>query len=198
VVARAERAGLAGLRADAARPATGRTLEVGAGTGQTLPHLPPSAGPVVLSDPSAPMATGLAAAVAGASGQRTVVRAGADGLPFPDATFDTVVASFVLCTVPDPARAVGEIARVLRPGGRYLFLEHVRAPDGSVLGRFQDLLAPVHEVVACGCRPDRRTADVLGVAPGLRVERLDRAVQHRASPTVRPLILGSAVRVAGP
>jgi len=123
---------------------------------------------------------------------RTLVRADAVTLPFSSDSVDTVTAAFVLCTVPDPASALGEIARVLRPGGVYLFFEHVRAPDGSLLGVLQDLVAAPHRAVAAGCSPNCRTEDVLRQSP-LRIQHLDRGHQPRSSPTVRPTIRGSAI-----
>ena len=67
----------------------------------------------------------------------------------------------MLCTVGSPERVIAEIARVLKPGGRYLFLEHVRAANGSLLGRLQDVVEPVHVYLAAGCHPNRRTAELL-------------------------------------
>jgi SAM-dependent methyltransferase len=126
-------------------------------------------------------------------GRWELTRAGAENLPFDDAEFDTVVATFVHCTIAEPRRAMSEISRVLRPGGRYLFLEHVRAEDGSALARFQDLVAVPHRYVAAGCHPNRRTEELLRAAP-LTIERLDHGTQPRSFPSVRPTIIGSAVR----
>jgi SAM-dependent methyltransferase len=106
-----------------------------------------------------------------------------------------VVSTYVLCTVPDPGRALAEVARVLAPGGRLLFLEHVHAGEGTLLGRFQDLVEIPHRYVAAGCHPNRRTAALLEASP-LQLERLEHGRQPRALPTVRPTIIGSA-RTAG-
>jgi ubiquinone/menaquinone biosynthesis C-methylase UbiE len=119
-----------------------------------------------------------------------VVRASADALPFPDASFDAVVSTMVLCTVPDPVAAVAEVRRVLRPGGRLLYLEHVRG-DGP-LGRWQDLVAPAWAAFAAGCRCDRPTHDLLDRTFAL--ERTARAEWRGMPRLVRPLVIGAAVR----
>src|SRR5207245_941106 len=83
-------------------------------------------------------------------------QASAEALPFEDASFDTVVGSLVLCSVEDQDRALAEIRRVLKPGGRYLFLEHVRS-DNPKLARKQDKLEGIWGIVAFGCHPNRDT-----------------------------------------
>lgn len=192
----AERAGQRETRRELLSEARGRTLEVGAGTGVNLPHYTSAVTELILTEPGAHMVPRLRRAVAGvpkAAGRWEIVRAGGEELPFEDGSFDTVVCTFVLCTVPDPGRALDEIARVLRPGGRYLFMEHVRADEGTRLGRFQDAIEGVHTVVAAGCHPNRRTAELIADS-ALRVERMERGRQPKAPPTVRPTIIGSAVK----
>jgi ubiquinone/menaquinone biosynthesis C-methylase UbiE len=125
-------------------------------------------------------------------GSWKLVEVGGEQLPFEDGSFDTVVATFVMCTIPHPERALAEIARVLRPGGRYLFLEHVHAGDNTLLGRVQDMVEVPHRYIAAGCYPNRRTERVLEQSP-LRLESLEHGSQPRSIPTVRPTILGSAV-----
>jgi len=84
------------------------------------------------------------------------VRGWAEALPFADNSFDAVVASLVLCSVREPDTALREIARVLKPGGRYLFLEHIRAPTGSALRWQQEVLHPLHAFCCNGCRLTRQ------------------------------------------
>ena len=96
----------------------------------------------------------------------------AERLPFRVQVFDTVVAVLVLCTIPDPAASLAEARRVLLPGGRLLFLEHVRAPDPG-LERWQRRLQPIWGRLACGCHLARDTERRI-VEAGFNVEELDR------------------------
>jgi SAM-dependent methyltransferase len=196
VIGLSENAGQRETRRALVGMATGRTLEVGAGSGVNLPHYPAAVSELVVTEPAPAMLTHLRRQLESDPppvGRWELTKAGAEHLPFDDAAFDTVVATFVHCTIPEPGLAMSEIARVLRPGGRYLFLEHVRAEDGSALARFQDLVAVPHRYVAAGCHPNRRTEELLRAAP-LTIERLDHGVQPRSFPSVRPTIIGSAVR----
>ncbi len=192
----AERAGQRETRRQLLAEASGRTLELGAGAGVNLPHYTDAVSELVITEPSPHMVARLRRTVAGeppAAGRWELVRAGAEELPFGDQSFDTVVGTFVMCTIPDPTRALQEIVRVLRPGGRYIFLEHVHAGEGTRLGRFQDLVEGPHTYVAAGCHPNRRTGELIE-ASELRVEQMERGRQPRAPLTVRPTIIGSAVR----
>jgi SAM-dependent methyltransferase len=189
-----ENAGQRETRAQLVGEAQGRTLEIGAGSGLNLPHYTADVSELVVSEPSPHMRRHLRNILESEPppvGDWTLIDSGAEQLPFEDASFDTVVATFVHCTIPDPAQALREIARVLRPGGAYLFLEHVHAGDGTLLGRFQDLIEVPHRYVAAGCFPNRRTEALLQDAP-LRVEHLEHGQMPRASPSVRPTICGVA------
>jgi ubiquinone/menaquinone biosynthesis C-methylase UbiE len=186
IAARSERAGQARTRAELLAGAGGRVLEVGAGHGLNLPHYPDAVTELTLTDPSPWMARRARSDVA-------ITEAGLPSLPFADASFDTVVCTLVLCSVEDQAAALAEIARVLAPGGRLLFLEHVRAAEGTVLGRVQDLVERPHRLAAAGCRPNRRTEEALA-ASSLTIEWLVHGDQPSALPTVRPTIMGAARR----
>ncbi len=194
----AERAGQRETRRRLLTEARGRVLELGAGSGINLPHYTESVSELVVSEPSASMLAHLRAALSSDETRFAswkLVQSGAQEVPFPDDSFDTVVATFILCTVPDPAGVLREIDRVLKPGGRYLFLEHVRADDGTSLARFQDLVEIPHTHIAAGCHPNRRTAETIEASP-LEVERLERGRQPRAPATVRPTIIGAARKPA--
>jgi ubiquinone/menaquinone biosynthesis C-methylase UbiE len=196
LTALAERAGMREKRRELIARARGRTVEVGAGSGLNLPHYTGAVDELILTEPSEHMLARLREQLAGDAppvGTWKVVEAGAEALPFEDASVDTVVCTYVLCTVPDQPAALREIARVLRPGGRLLFLEHVHAGGGTKLGRFQDLVERAHVYIAAGCHPNRHTADGLAGSP-LEIETLERGTQPRAPLTVRPIISGSAVR----
>ena len=191
-----ENAGQRETRRGLVSQAVGRTLEIGAGHGLNLAHYRESVGELIITEPSPHMRRRLRRALdAGAPnvGSWSLLHADAQQLPFPDASFDTVVGTYVLCTVPDPARALAEVARVLAPAGRLLFLEHVRAGEGTLLARFQDLAELPHRCVAAGCHPNRRTWELIEASP-LEVERLTFGSQPRALATVRPTIIGSARR----
>jgi ubiquinone/menaquinone biosynthesis C-methylase UbiE len=197
VCALAENAGQRETRRKLISGARGRTLELGAGSGLNLPHYTRAVSELIVSEPSPHMLEHLRSALERdgcAAGSWEIVQAAAEELPFESDSFDTVVATYVLCTAPDPRRALEEVARVLRRGGRYLFLEHVHAGERTLLGRFQDLVEVPHRYLAAGCHPNRRTAALLDGSP-LELEQLERGSQPRAFPTVKPTIRGSARRV---
>lgn len=100
------------------------------------------------------------------------------------------VVTLVLCTVPDPAAALAEIARVLEPGGQFLFLEHVRSRNPK-LAKWQDRLEAPWRFLGDGCHCNRDTAAAIGAA-GFEVEGLEHDALPKAPPIVRPLIRGSA------
>lgn len=193
-----EDAGLADLRATVLAQASGRTLELGAGTGLNAGHYPDAVTEVVLTEPDPHMARRLREKL-GAE-QRAfdyeVIETGAESLPVEDGSFDTVVSTLVLCTVDDPQRVAAEIARVLRPGGKLLLLEHVRDPDDGRLGRWQDRLERPWGWFAAGCHPNRNTAATLAAA-GFDVSGLGDAELPKAPPLVRPMVQGSVRSTAG-
>jgi SAM-dependent methyltransferase len=182
--ARAERAGMAEHRQAVLAGATGRVLEIGAGTGLNLPFYPDGI-ELVLTEPEAPMARRLERR-AGA----TIVPARAEDLPFEDDAFDAVVSTMVLCTVADLGRAIAELARVLRPGGRLLFIEHVRG-DGR-LGRWQDRLNRPWRHVGNGCNANRDTLAALRESEFAVEARRD--TWRRMPRLIQPLVLGTAMR----
>lgn len=185
-----ERAGMAGRRSALLSRATGRVLELGAGTGLNLPHYPDHLDELVLTEPSPPMIARLDRRAKRSQVPTNVMVADAEQLPFEDDSFDTVVSTLVLCTVDDPKRTIDEIARVLRPGGRLLFLEHVRA-DTPRLARWQDRLHRPWHAFAAGCNANRPTVDMLQDSP-LRVAKVERDRWKWMPALVRPLAMGTA------
>ncbi len=186
-------AGLADTRREALREARGEVLEIGAGTGLNLAAYPREGiTRLVLTEPNAAMGRHIEDKRAIAPLPFELVEAPGERLPFDDASFDTVVGTLVLCEPGDPGAVVAEVARVLRPGGRYLFVEHVRSEDPR-LARSQDRWAPVWRTVSGGCNCNRRTLATIEKA-GLDVER-KRLGEFPKSPKItRPLLVGSAVR----
>jgi len=187
----AEEAGLAEHRRELVARAHGATLEIGAGTGLNLRQYSPQVSELVLAEPGEHMARHLRESVAAAGRSSEVVEAPAERLPFEDDRFDSVVCTLVLCTVPDPAAAIAEAARTLRPGGRFLFLEHVRSDDPR-LARWQDRLWRPWRFIADGCNCNRDTLAALHASP-LTVEDVERGRIEKIAPLVRPVIFGSAV-----
>ena len=190
-----EKGGLAEKRSRLLARASGATLELGAGTGHNLDHYPQGLERLVLTEPDPHMAKRLREHVErarpGGTANVEVVEAGAEALPFGDGEFDTVTATLVLCTVPDPRAALSEVARVLKPGGQLLFMEHVRA-DSPRRARWQDRLNPVQNALFGGCNLNRATADTIEFSP-LRLEELRRDRMPRiGGPLVEPMIVGTA------
>ena len=185
---RSEDGGLRDLRRGALAEAHGRTLEVGAGTGLNLEHYPEAVTELVLSEPSPHMAGRLRKKAENAARPVEVVEAGGESLPFPDDSFDTVALTLVLCTVPDVPAALREISRVLKPGGQFLFLEHVRAPDPG-LAKWQDRLHGPWVLFGDGCHCNRDTHAALEASP-LRIERAERGRLPKMPPLVQPYLRG--------
>jgi ubiquinone/menaquinone biosynthesis C-methylase UbiE len=171
------------------REARGRVLEIGAGTGLNLRHYPDEIADLVLAEPYQPMANRLERRLSTSGRVARVVVAPAEALPFEDGTFDTVISTMVLCTVADPERAMAEVRRVLRPGGRLLFCEHLRS-DSARLARWQDRLAPVWARLADGCRCDRDT--LATISSQLDVATVEPARWRGMPLLVHPLVMGGA------
>ena len=189
ILRRSEEAGLRRSRTELLSEARGRTLEVGAGTGLNFAHYPGAVTELVLTEPFAPMANQLREKVAASGRAAEVIEAPGEALPFPDDSFDTVTLTLVLCTVPDPEATLREIARVLKPGGRFLFLEHVRAQEPG-LARWQDRLHGPWYAFGHGCHCNRDTLGAIEASP-LAVERAERGSIPKAAPIVRPMLVGA-------
>jgi ubiquinone/menaquinone biosynthesis C-methylase UbiE len=178
------------LRRAELAPSRGRVLEIGAGTGANLPHYPDGLDELVVTEPDTAMLKRLRRRAAERGREASVVQASAQALPFNDASFDTVVATVVLCSVPSQAEALREVRRVLRPGGQFLFAEHVRADDPR-RARRQDRLDRPWSFVASGCHPNRDTLAAIEAA-GFQVQELERSELPVGPKLVRPYILGRA------
>jgi SAM-dependent methyltransferase len=175
--------------------ASGEVLEIGVGTGRNLPRYR-TATRVVALEPGPGMRARANHAAQAARVPVELIDGTAEHPPFPDATFDTVVASLVLCTVPHPARALAEAHRVLRRGGTLRFYQHVRAEDPR-LARWQDRLERPWGWLAGGCHPNRDVVAAI-TAAGFQVLELDRFDFQIMPPLVRPHVLGVAERSIHP
>lgn len=134
--------------------AEGRVLEIGVGSGLNLSLYGPAAHSVIAVEPSSKLVRLAARRARMARAPVELVEGSAEALPLPDATIDTVVTTWTLCSIPDVARALVEARRVLRPGGSLLFIEHGRAPEPSIV-RWQNRLDPLWSRIAGGCHLNR-------------------------------------------
>jgi len=188
-LAKIEQAGLGELRQTLLADASGRVLEVGGGTGANLPFYGPHVESLTITEPEPSMLRRLEPRVREQSPDTKVLRAPAEDLPVEDNTFDVAVSTLVLCGVDDQARALGELRRVLRPGGQLIFIEHVRS-DEPGLARWQDRLNGLIRLVAC-CDCNRRTLDSIE-AEGFEVTAVEHTSLKKVPPWDRPLIAGTA------
>jgi ubiquinone/menaquinone biosynthesis C-methylase UbiE len=169
----------------------GRVVEIGAGTGLNVAHYPDAVDELVLTEPELGMRRKLARRLDRHGRVARISDAPAERLPFADASVDTVVATLVLCTVEEPERALREIARVLRPEGQLLFIEHVRSRS-RFLAACQDKLLRPWRGFAGGCVCNRPTLELMR-ACGFTVEA-DHAVWRGMPAIVHPLTVGRATR----
>lgn len=189
-----EEAGLAEMRRNSIAGARGDVLEIGGGTGANLGYYGAGVESLTVTEPERPMLKRLEQKAREQSSQATVLRAPAEDLPFDDASFDTVVSTLVLCGVDDQPRSVRELRRVLRPGGRLIFIEHVRSDDPHV-AKMQDRMNPLNRFFVC-CDCNRRTLETIRSA-GFEVTELEQTELPKAPPFVRPLIVGAATAPVG-
>lgn len=167
------------LRAPALARASGDVFEVGFGTALNLDHYPPAVKSLTGLDPMTALADRVERRIARAAFPVERVALPADQtLPFEDGRFDTVVATWTLCTIPDPAAALAEMRRVLKPGGLYLFIEHGRSEDPGV-ARWQDRVNPIQKCLAGGCNVNR-PIDRLVEQGGFEIETLERFDMEKA------------------
>jgi ubiquinone/menaquinone biosynthesis C-methylase UbiE len=184
-----ERAGMRARRAALLRDAYGSVVEIGAGTGLNIAHYPEGLTELIVSEPEPGMRRRLARSLQRSGRGARIVDAPAECLPLADASVDTVVSTLVLCTVGDPEGALREIARVLRPGGQLLFIEHVRA-SSRFLAAWQDRLVGPWRRFGGGCMCNRPTLKLMRSC-GFTVE-VDEAVWRGMPAIVHPLIVGRA------
>jgi SAM-dependent methyltransferase len=171
VSATAERRGTAEHRRRLLAGLSGRVVEVGAGNGLNFAYYPPQVAEVVAVEPEAVLRAAAERAAATAPVPITVVAGHADALPLADGWADAVVLSLVLCSVPSPSRTLAEVRRVLRPGGRIQFYEHVRSAS-RIVGLAQDVITPIWKRQAAGCHPNRDTLAAIR-ASGFTVDEIE-------------------------
>jgi ubiquinone/menaquinone biosynthesis C-methylase UbiE len=175
------------MRREVLSQAVGRTIDLGAGTGANVGLYPDAVTGLVLAEPDPYMLRKLREKAPDAE----IVEAPAERLPFDDSSFDTAVFTLVLCTVPDPAAALAEAARVLRPGGRLLFIEHVRSEDQG-LARWQDRLERPWRFAIDGCHCNLDTVSIIDASP-FTVEGVEKSTLPKSPPLIKPLVVGGAI-----
>lgn len=150
----------------------GEVLELGIGTGLNLLHYPKTVTWLHAVDPAELLPKTVAERSALQSFPIRIQRVTAESLPHADRSFDCVVSTWTLCTIPDPVKALREVRRVLKPVGTFLFLEHGRSDDQKI-AIWQDRLNPIQNIIGCGCNLNRRI-DQLIVQANLKIIKLDR------------------------
>ncbi len=160
--------------------AAGTVLEVGVGSGLNLPLYGPAVERLYGLDPSPELARMARRRLRQIRFPVRLITGSAEAVPLPDGSMDTVVSTWTLCSIPDPARALAEIRRVLRPGGRFIFIEHGRSPDARVLA-WQDRLDSVWQRMAGGCHLNR-AMDTLIASGGFRISEIERGYNRGPRP----------------
>jgi ubiquinone/menaquinone biosynthesis C-methylase UbiE len=150
-------------RLRAIRAARGVVLEIGVGSGRNLPLYGSAVERVCALDPSPQLLRSARARAADALVPVRLLQASAECLPFPDASFDTVVTTWTLCSIPNPITALTEMRRVLKPGGNLAFVEHGLCPEPR-LARWQHRLTPCWKHISGGCHLDRKMDDLIRAA----------------------------------
>jgi ubiquinone/menaquinone biosynthesis C-methylase UbiE len=188
-----EKAGMRAFRDRLLAGAYGDVLEIGGGTGANLPCYGPAVTSLTITEPQPAMLRRLQRRIGEHRPDARVLRAPAEDLPFTDDSFDVAVSTLVLCGVDDQPRALRELRRVLRPGGRFLFIEHLRSGDPA-LARRQDRMNWLNRlVVSCDC--NRPTLDTIRQA-GFTLSQLEHTTLPKTPKFVAPAILGSAAIAA--
>jgi ubiquinone/menaquinone biosynthesis C-methylase UbiE len=178
-------------RLETLAPVRGNVLEIGFGTGLNLPHYPKRVTRLTAIDPERMLKDRVGRRIAESGIPVEQIQLDASGsLPLDDESFDFVVTTFTLCSIADVRSALREMRRVLKPEGRYVFLEHGRSDDSRVAKR-QDSFNPIQKIIACGCNINR-PIDRLIKESGFAVKRLDRYVMPESPRMFGEMYRGSA------
>ena len=199
-MSKSEDACLRAWRAELLAEVRGDVLEVGAGTGANLAAYTSDGVRLTLCEPDTDMRTRLLAKTGAGDDVSGRVDASlrvtdwpAERLGVDDRSQDVVVTTLVCCSVTDLEASLAEFRRVLKPGGRFVFIEHVGAEHGSGRRRVQDALTPVWRRIAGNCHLNRETEAAIAAA-GFELEQVTRESMRKALPFVRPTVRGVARR----
>jgi ubiquinone/menaquinone biosynthesis C-methylase UbiE len=160
---------IAGHKRQLLGPLHGRILEIGPGAGSNLAYFSPDISWIGI-EPNPAMFPYLQAEARRFGLSIEIHEGNAELLPVPDESMDAIVSTWVLCSVSNPSRTLQEVLRVLKPGGSFVFLEHVAAPSHTLLRNMQNLIRPVWQMVGDGCHPNRETWTVIEQAGFQRVQ----------------------------
>jgi ubiquinone/menaquinone biosynthesis C-methylase UbiE len=163
------------LRARYVPRASGSVLEIGIGSGHNLEHYSSAATRITGLDPAAELTSRAVDRAAAISQPVDILTVSGESIPAADETFDSIVCTWTLCSIPDPVAALNEMRRVLKPGGALYFVEHGRAPDADVL-RWQRRIEPFWKHIGGGCHLTR-AADELITGAGFALAECDRGYQ---------------------
>lgn len=171
---------LAAYRARVVPAAQGRVLEIGIGSGFNLPYYGTAVEQVIGLDPSPKLLAMAREAARRTSIPLELIENSAEAMPLYNRSVDTVVTTWTMCSIPDVQRALGEMRRILKPGGRLLFVEHGRSSDVRVR-RWQDRLTPVWRRIGGGCHLNRAVSELIENG-GFRIERLETGYMRGPKP----------------
>lgn len=195
VMAETEAACLQAWRQSLLSDVTGKVLEIGSGTGANLPFYNLKNVQLTLCEPDAIMRKQLLEKVKGYEQKGIQVSTdGAEAIQAKDHEFDCVVSTLVCCSVNNLEQSLNEIKRVLKPGGRFMFLEHVAAKKGTSRRTWQNIINPIWKVLAGNCHLNRNTLQAIEDA-GFKIESITNESMRKAMPLVRPTIRGVAIKM---
>lgn len=195
---------MGGARAKLLADLSGEVLEIGCGGGLSFEFYPPAVERLYALEPSPAMRhragrrwEALRSGQPGKGPQSMdLIEASAEQIPFPESRFDAAVSFLTLCTVNRPRAVLREIHRVLKPGGRLFFFEHILHPDPGFLRSYQIVLNPFWRLFSCGCNLQRPTADWME-AEGFRFERIEHLDSPKVPRLVSHIIRGAALKTGG-
>jgi ubiquinone/menaquinone biosynthesis C-methylase UbiE len=180
-------------RSQLLKQVSGTVLEIGAGTGVNLEYYPDSANPIYLLEPDAAMQAKLQHKISTNNNARMkIISSNAESIPLPNESCDFVVSTLVLCSVKDPQAVLAEIHRILKPNGKFIFIEHVAAQNNPDRLKWQKFIEPFWKIIACNCHLTRNTEQDI-IYAGFKFISCERQSMRGVPGIVRPSIKGVAV-----